>query len=310
MRFGAPMSRSVNVLEGRNSDPTPPADRVLGAVRRWRSQHFILLTLVPGLLVMFAMFVWPLVLVVVKSVTDPVLGLDNYRLMLTDSLFVHVLFNTVVSALYTTIGCLLIGYPLAYAVFSAAGRWRSLMLGLILFAYAVGTIPRAFAWVVLLGDGGVINQVLLKLHLTHEPVRLIYNQLGVLIGMIHVMLPLITLILLGTMTRVSPHLVPAARTLGASPLRAFVEVFVPLTRSGVLAASMLIFIYTLGFYVTPAVLGGPRQTTAVMEIQNLALNLGQWGLGAALSTVLALASVIGAVFYVRTTGVTSAALQD
>jgi putative spermidine/putrescine transport system permease protein len=128
--------------------------------------------------------------------------------------------------------------------------------------------------------------------------------------MIHVMLPFVTLVMLGSMMRVGAHLVPAARTLGASPGRAFWEVFFPLTRQGVLAATMLVFVYSLGFYIVPAVLGGAAQTTIVMEIRELALGLGVWGLGAALSTVVILVSIIGAAFYVRVTGLSDVYGRD
>jgi putative spermidine/putrescine transport system permease protein len=184
------------------------------------------------------------------------------------------------------------------------------LLGSVLFAYAVGTVPRSFAWLVVLGDRGLLNQLWMGLSHSRKPIPLLYNQSGVLIGMIHIMLPFMTLLLLGAMARVNPNLVPAARTLGASPIRAFWEVFVPQTRPGVIAGVMLIFIYSLGFYVIPAVLGGSQQTTIVMQIQNLVLTVGRWGLGAALAGLLAIFSVIGAAMYVRLTGLTNVYAND
>jgi putative spermidine/putrescine transport system permease protein len=259
---------------------------------------------------MFSLFVVPFALVYFKSLTDPLPGLQNYEAILTNPLYARVLWNTLVSAFWTTVGCLLIGYPFAYAIYRSSHRVRLILLGSVLFAYSVGTVPRSFAWLVVLGDRGVINQAWSTLTDSTQPVYLLYNQTGVLIGMIHVMLPFMILLLLGAMTRVNPRLVPAARTLGASPLRAFWEVFLPQTRPGIIAGALLIFIYSLGFYVIPAVLGGSTQTTIVMQIQSLILTAGEWGLGAALSGVLALAAIIGAVFYVRATGLTDVYARD
>lgn len=266
--------------------------------------------LVPGLVVILVLFVAPFTLVFWKSFTDPTPGLQNYEAIFSDSLYARVLWNTVVSAFWTTIGCLIIGYPFAYAIYRSSHRMRLILLGAVLFAYSVGTVPRSFAWLVVLGDRGVINQIRMAITGATQPVYLLYNQTGVLVGMIHIMLPFMTLLLLGAMTRVNPRLVPAARTLGASPWRAFWEVFLPQTRPGVMAGALLIFIYSLGFYVIPAVLGGATQTTVVMQIQSLILTVGEWGLGSALSGILAIASIIGAVFYVRATGLTDVYARD
>jgi putative spermidine/putrescine transport system permease protein len=248
------------------------------------------------------LFIGPIARMVWASLTDPAPGFDNYHTILRNPLYVRVLWNSVYSALGATIGCILIGYPTAYAIFRASRLWRQLLLGLVVFSYAVGTVPRTFSWIVVLGDQGLVNKVLFPIRGTEMPLHLIYNQIGVLVGMIHVMLPFVTLILLGSMTRVGAHLVPAARTLGASPVRAFWEVFFPLTRPGVLAATMLVFVYSLGFYIVPAVLGGAAQTTIVMEIRELALGLGVWGVAAALSSGMIIISIVGAAFYVRVTG--------
>ncbi|MFN8594029.1 MAG: ABC transporter permease [Thermomicrobiales bacterium] len=268
-----------------------------------------LLWLVPGLIVIFALFIVPFALVYWTSLTEPAPGLQNYEAIIHNPLYAKVLRNTVVSAFWTTVLCLLIGYPLAYAIFRLRGWPRFVLLGSVLFAYAVGTVPRTFAWLVVLGDRGLVNQVWTTAS-GAKPIPLLYNQSGVLIGMVHIMLPFMTLMLLGAMARVNPNLVPAARTLGASPLRAFFSVFVPQTRPGVIAGAMLIFIYSLGFYVIPAVLGGSTQTTIVMQIQSLVLEIGRWGLGAALSGILVIFAIIGSAIYVRVTGLTNVYSRD
>ncbi len=266
--------------------------------------------IVPGLLFMLALFGLPFVYTVWKSVSDPALGIDNYTAIAEDPLYLRLMANTVISAIGTTLACVAIGYPLTYAIYRARSTWKRIMMALVLISYAVGTVPRAFAWLVLLGDHGLLNQLLFAVRRSDRPIEFLYTQLGVLIGMTQVMLPFFVLILLGSMIRIDNRLVPAARTLGASGVQAFVTVFLPLSSPGLLAASMLTFIYSLGFYVIPAVLGGPAQATVVMKIQSLVLQLGEWGLGAGLATLLAVAAVGGALVYVRTTGLTAVATHD
>lgn len=263
--------------------------------------------LVPGLAVMIALFIRPIVLIFQDSFTDPTFGIDNYINIASDPLFRKVIFNSFRSAFHTTVLCILIGYPAAYAIFRATPRWRSAMLGILLFSFAVGTIPRAFSWLVILGDKGLINGVIHWFSGRTTPVHLLYNEFGVVVGMVHAMLPYMVLILLGSMMRVSSTLVPAARTLGSTPMRAFLEIFLPLTMPGILAGGMLVFVYSLGFYLVPAVLGGASQTTVVMQIESLALKSGIWGMGAALSSVIIVISVIGAGAYVKVTGLSDVA---
>ena len=264
-----------------------------------------LIWLMPGLVIIALLFVVPIVLIVWASVTDPVPGLGHYAQTFGDPLYRKVLLNTIVSAIGATIGCLAIGYPTAYAIYRASGRLRMVMLGIVLFSYAVGTVPRSFSWIVVLGDHGIINSLGHFLSSDFQPVPFLYNQFGVLVGMIHVLLPFMTLLLLGSMARVNPNLEAAARTLGASRTKAFLTIFLPLTRPGVLAGAMLIFVYSLGFYIVPAVLGGAANTTIVMEIRDLALRLGRWGLASALSALIMAVSIIGAAAYVRVTGLSN-----
>jgi putative spermidine/putrescine transport system permease protein len=264
-----------------------------------------LLWLVPGFMIVALLFVTPIALIIWASFTDPFAGLHNYSQTFGDQLYLKVLRNTIVSAVGATIGCLAIGYPTAYAIYRATGRLRMMMLGVVLFSYAVGTVPRAFSWLVVLGDHGIINELGHLVSNKFEPIPFLYNQFGVLVGMVHVLLPFMTLMLLGSMMRINPNLEAAARTLGASRTKAFLTIFLPLTRPGVLAGAMLIFVYSLGFYVVPAVLGGASETTIVMKIRDLALRLGQWGLASALSTLVIVISIIGAAAYVRLTGLSN-----
>jgi putative spermidine/putrescine transport system permease protein len=282
------------------ASPTAVPAAIRGA--RWVPAESGYLWIAPGLAVMLFFFIQPIAQIIFASFTDPAPGFGNYVRIFSDTLYIRVLWNSIFSAFWATLLCLAIGYPAAYAIYRAPGHLRLAMLGIVLFSYAVGTVPRAFSWLVVLGDRGLLNQVGFLLFDDYKPIPFIYNQFGVLVGMVHVMLPFMILILLSSMMRINPRLVPAARTLGATYWQAMLTVFLPLTKPGVIAGAMLIFVYSLGFYVVPAVLGGASQTTIVMQISSLALRLGIWGLGAALSTFVILLSVIGAAIYVRMTG--------
>lgn len=254
--------------------------------------------LAPGLLLIAVLLVWPVGHLVALSLQATDAGGGAYAAILSEPVYRRVLLNTGVSALGTTVICLLVGYPTAYAIHALPSPWRGIVLAAVLFSYAVGTMPRAFSWIVLLGDRGLVNQGLMQAFALSEPLPLLYNQGGVLIGMTHVMLPLMVLTLLAAMARVPNAVVAAARTLGAGPFRAFAFVFLPMTAPGILAGMMITFISSLGFYVVPAVLGGAGQTTVVMILRDLTLGLGRWGVGSALSIVMIVLCAAGAAVYV------------
>ncbi|MGF7162849.1 ABC-type spermidine/putrescine transport system permease subunit I [Rhodoligotrophos appendicifer] len=298
-----------HVSGGRGSPPSGQGASK-PALRALRGELAAYVWLVPGIAMMIALFIVPIILIFRDAIYDPGPTLGNFRALFNEPLYIRVFWNSVRSSLQTTIGCILIGYPAAYAIFQASPRRRRMALGILLFAFAVGTVPRTFSWLVILGDQGLINKSYFWLTGATVPIQLLYNQIGVIVGMIHVMLPYMVLILLGSMMRVGPRLVPAARTLGASPTRAFYRIFLPLTAPGVIAGGMLVFVYSLGFYLVPAVLGGASQTTVVMQIESLAMKSGIWGMGAALSAVVIIVSMLGASLYVRVTGLSDVTRRD
>ncbi len=274
--------------------------------RTWKMSKVLvgqasLVWLIPGLAATALLFVWPIALLLFASLELPPGGRSPYVAVFSEPIYLRVISNTAVSAAGTTVLCLLIGYPTAYAIHRLPSPWRPIVLAAVLFSYAVGTMPRAFSWIVLLGDRGLVNQVLMTAFDLGEPIQMLYNQSGVLIGMTHVMLPFMVLTLLGAMARVPDRLIPAARTLGAGAFRAFALVFVPMTMPGVLAGMMMTFVYSLGFFVVPAVLGGAGQTTVVMLLRDLTLGLGRWSIASALSITVIVICVLGAAAYVALT---------
>ena len=161
----------------------------------------------------------------------------------------------------------MLGYPVAYALARARGWRGQLLLALVVAPFWISVLARSFTWMVLLQRQGAVNRLLLGLGVVREPVPLVYNEIGVHIAMIHVLLPYMILSLFGAMRGIDPGLLRAAAGLGASEWQTFRRVWWPLSRSGVAAGSLLLFVVALGFFITPALLGGGKVTTLAMLIE-------------------------------------------
>jgi len=252
---------------------------------------FYWLLVAPALVSMLAFYFFPLVRVLWISVTEPRPGLENYALLLTSASVHNVLLTTARICVITTTITLLVGYVVAYAMVHASGRQLRWLTFFVLLPLWVSVLVRAFAWVTLLRSNGLVNQALLGLGVVREPVALVRNELGVAIGMIHYMIPFAVLPLYANMQGIDLRLVAAARGLGATRWQAFRRVFLPLSLPGLVGAGVLVFIFSLGFYVTPAILGGGRVFMIAEYVAVQILNVIRWGLGAMLATTL-LASVL------------------
>lgn len=247
---------------------------------------FYWLLVVPALGAMVAFYFFPLARVLWISVTEPRPGLENYGLLLTSASVHKVLLVTARLCVITTAITLVLGYVVAYAMVHARGRALRWLTFFVLLPLWVSVLVRAFAWVTLLRSNGLVNQGLVGLGLVAEPLALVRNELGVAIGMIHYMIPFAVLPLYANMQGIDLRLVDAARGLGAGPMQAFVRVFLPLSRPGLVGAGVLVFIFSLGFYVTPAILGGGRVFMVAEYIGVQILTVIRWGLGAMLATTL------------------------
>jgi putative spermidine/putrescine transport system permease protein len=242
---------------------------------------------VPAILFLAAFFLVPLVAMGVRSVTDPPgAGLSNYEQFFSQTASVRVLINTFWIALIATVACLLVGYPYAYLMTVVPGRVAGLLLIAVLLPFWSSLLVRTFAWQVILRDTGIINRFLLDLGLISEPLTLIRTTGGVIIGMSHILLPFMVLPLYAVMRRIDPEFGRAAANLGASPATAFLRVFLPLSLPGILAGCLLVFVLALGFYITPALLGGLRdQMISQLIVQQIQQRL-DWGFGTAMSVLL------------------------
>ncbi len=239
---------------------------------------------VPGIVFLVLFFLLPLVRMGLRSVTDP--GPENYRVFVESSLYAKVLWTTIRTSLIVTAVCLLLGYPYAYVMHHSGKQVRAVLAALVLVPFWSSLLVRTYAWTVLLRDSGVVNSLLTQFGFIDEPVTLMRNTLGVTIGMSHILLPFMVLPIYATMRGIDPDLVPAAEILGARPVKAFRRVFLPLSAPGILAGSLLVFVLALGFYITPALLGSPRNAMFSELVVNMVSERLEFGTGSALAMTL------------------------
>jgi putative spermidine/putrescine transport system permease protein len=186
----------------------------------------------------------------------------------------------------------LYAYPLFQLLSSVPPKTLNLLMILVVIPFWTSILVRTYAWMVLLGRKGIINNLLLSLGTIHSPIKLMYNLLGVNIGMVHILLPFAILPMYSVMKGIDRNLLKAAQNLGASPTRSFFKVFLPLSLPGVGASVLLTFILALGFFITPALLGGLRDVMISMLIETQVGELLNWGFASALAVILILITLI------------------
>jgi ABC-type spermidine/putrescine transport system permease subunit I len=227
--------------------------------------------------------------------------LENYARLLSDAYNVGVIAETFRVAAVVTAVTLVLGYSLAYFLSRAAPAWRGLFIFLVIAPLMTGVIVRTYGWIVLLGMDGLVNRVLMALGLVARPLQLLNSEPTVIVALVHLMLPFMVFPIFSALVGQDPHLVPAASTLGARPLRAFLEVTLPISRSGVVMGSALVFTITAGAVVTPALLGGRDVMMMGQMIYQLVLSTFNWPLGAAFAFVLVLCQLVVIALYFRRT---------
>ena len=242
---------------------------------------------VPAVLIVGAVFAYPVVALLLMSVTSPEFGLQNFATLITAPVYLKALWNTVVISGSVTLLCIVLAYPIAYTMANSGPRIRRVLTFVVLIPFWSSVLVRTFAWMILLQKRGLINKTLIDyLGILETPLSLIYNRVGVLIGMSHVLLPFMILPLYSVLSRIDPSLSRAAASLGAPPVRNFLRIYLPLSLPGLVAGSLLVFVLGLGYYITPALLGGPADTMIAQLIEMQVADFGNWGLAAALSVVL------------------------
>ena len=259
--------------------------------------------LVPPLAFLLLLFVVPVAGLLERSLAGSHgLTLSIYAAVLHSTTDLFVLANTFRIAALVTLICLVVGYPVAYWLSGLPGRKANLYLVLVVVPYFTSVLVRTYAWMILLGTRGLVNRILVGLHLTRTPLALLYNDFGVLIGMVYVLLPYMILMLFAVMRGIDRTLVRAAAAFGASPWQAFRRVFLPLSAPGIAGGCLLVFVIALGYFITPSLMGGPHQTMIAMLIATDVNQLLNWGLASALGVVLLVATLLGLYLYDRLLG--------
>ena len=247
---------------------------------------------VPALALVAVIFLYPTGWLLLRSITEPSWGLQNYVAVIKQPIYLRVLWNTFVISASVTAICLAIGYPVAYTMVHSSERVRRLLVFVILVPFWTSLLVRTFAWMVLLQQKGLVNDFLMSVGVITAPLALIYNRVGVLIGMVQVQLPFMILPLYSVLLRIDPSYSLAAATLGAPPMRNFLRVYFPLSLPGVFTGCALVFIISLGYFITPALLGGPRDVMIAQLILSEIEDFGNWGLAGSLSAVLLLSAAL------------------
>ena len=219
-------------------------------------------------------------------------SLVNYQKMIEYKSYARVYLTTFEVSILTTLVCIFIGYPLAYFLAQLPQRMAGIFMLTVLLPFWTSLLVRTYAWLVLLQKKGLLNEFAIQIGLWETPVKLVHNMTGTLIGMAHIMLPFLVLPLYGAMRRIEPDLMRAAANLGAKPVQVFWKVFFPMSLPGMVAGSLIVFVLCLGFYVTPAVLGGGRVVMVATQITAILENQFNWGAASALGVVLLIATLI------------------
>ncbi|MGI3164992.1 ABC transporter permease [Pseudooceanicola sp. 200-1SW] len=223
---------------------------------------------------------------------DGSFSLENYERMVSRKSYTRIFITTFQVSFLTTGLCILIGYPLAYFLSQLPPRLASLCMITVLLPFWTSLLVRTYAWLVLLQKQGLINSWAMSLGLWDEPIKMVHNMTGTLIGMVHIMLPFLILPTYGAMRAISQDYMKAASNLGARPRTAFWTVFFPLSTPGLFAGALMVFILCLGFFVTPAVLGGGKVIMVSMKIVSNIELFVNWGAASALGVVLLVLTMI------------------
>jgi ABC-type spermidine/putrescine transport system permease subunit I len=255
--------------------------------------------LVAYMLVFYAL---PLAAMLLRSIDDPTWTLENYQRLTGDTVFLRVFWTTLRTALVVTAGTLVLGYPVALAMSRLRRGAAGVVLIIVLLPFWTSVLVRSYAWMVLLGRQGLINEVLRATGLTDAPLKLLNTPLAVHIAMIHILLPYMILPIASVLRQLDRALPRAASGLGATPFAVFARIILPLSMPGVAAGVLLVFVLSLGFYITPALVGGPRDFMLSMLIAQQ-VDLLNWPYAACLSATLLAATLLIIALFQRLPGV-------
>ena len=263
--------------------------RGAGAARRWALSIVNLPFVLPLAILVLVAFDWPLVQALIWSLREPkthAFSLQQYVEFFDSKIYIAIIWRTFVVAAIVTAVTALLAYPLALWLTRLRARWQVFAICGVVVPFWVSILVRTYAWIVILGNGGIVNRWLVDLALTERPISFLYNEFGVTLGMVNVLLPFLVLPLYAAMLKVDRRLLAVAQTLGATDGTVFWKVFFPITVPALIASMILVFILSLGFYVTPAILGGGK-VPMVANMMDLMINrFHRWEMAATVAIML------------------------
>ena len=273
----------------------------LARLRRQVQLRYIAVV-IPLILYLLFFYAYPVIAMLFRSVSEPTWSLTNYSQLLRTNVYVHVMWITVWISIVVTVCTLLLGYPVAYLISSVTTTKSNLLIVLVLVPFWTSILVRTYAWMVLLGRQGIINELLQSLGIIDQPLRLLNTRFAVYVAMVHILLPFMILPLYSVMRGIDRSVLRAAEGLGARPRAVFMQVMLPLSLPGVAAGCLLVFILSLGFYITPALVGGPKDLMISVLIAQQ-VDLFNWAFASALAAVLLVGALLIFVIFNRILGV-------
>jgi len=263
---------------------------------RVQQKQWILL-LLPAILYLCFIYIYPICKVLLLSLYTPNFTIDNFSRIASTSVYMQVIWITFKISFVVTVICMVAGYILAYLLAHLSNKAVNILMIFVLVPFWTSMLVRTYAWMVLLGRRGVVNEFMIGIGALSEPLSMMHNSFGNYIGMVHILLPYMVLPIYSVMKGIDPNLVTAAQNLGANRLQSFLRIYLPLSLPGVGAGFILVFILSIGFYITPSLLGGPREMMISLLIERQINELLNWGFGSALAvTLLILTGVLFLLF--------------
>ena len=283
--------KGVNCMSQKNNVMPTQSRECSRQIFRERLQMFGLT--IPALLVTILFLGIPVAWLFGLSIyEDGAFTARHFSRMFSDSSYSRSFLLTAKIGLAVTVSAMIIGYPVSYILSQLPRRWASIGMTFVMIPFWTSLLVRTYAWLILLQRNGVVNDILMSLGLIDEPLYLVHNVLGTIIGMTHIMVPFLILPLYTNMKRIDPNLIRAAHSLGGSPIYVFWTVYFPQSLPGFLAGSLLVFVLSIGFYITPAILGGGRTIMISMLIERNVNLFFEWGAASSIAIVFLIAVLL------------------
>lgn len=254
--------------------------------KRFFSNPLFLYGLMPLVAAYLIFFIIPIFEILHQSVLDEGYTLQNFIKILKTPIYFRALANTFFISFLVTLGSIVLSYPLAYLMATVRPTFAKILMLVVLLPFWTSALVRTTAWIVILQKNGILNSVLVKANILNEPMAFVFNLSGVLIGMIHVLMPFLVFPLYAAFRSLDRNLLLAAESLGAGPVKIFLRIIAPMTAPGVTAGSIIVFMHSLGYFITPSLLGGPKQTMIAQMVSYHINEKLDWGMAAALAIVL------------------------